>query len=89
MATVRVIVPFFDLKAREDRRVGDTFEVTEGRLAAINGTSNGVLVEVVGGDDEGLDGMTLAQLKSLATERGVTVKGRVTKARLIEALGKE
>lgn len=46
---MRAIVrrPFRDLKARQMREVGETFETTEERMAEINGAGYGTLVEAV------------------------------------------
>ena len=47
MARVKAVKPFADLVERVDRAIGDEWEVTADRLAAINGTQFGILVEEV------------------------------------------
>lgn len=47
MARVRAVKPFEDVVEKVDRVIGDEWEVTADRLAAINGTQFGVLVEEI------------------------------------------
>lgn len=44
---VETVRDFYDTKERTFRKAGDRFEVTEERLAAINGTKYGQLVREV------------------------------------------
>lgn len=90
MVRVKVLKPFRDLKAHVDRKVGDTFEAPEERAAHIDAALPGyVEIQATAGEPvvAGLSGMTVAQLRALASERGVELPRGAKKADIIKALG--
>lgn len=90
MLNITVLKPFYDLKAHKDRRPGDTFGVTEARAAHLSTVLPGYVSYVTHEEPKAdLSKMTMQQLRQLAAERGVEVKGRKTKAQLIELISKE
>lgn len=82
--------PWLDRQAGVYRRNGDEIEVTEGRAAVIIGA--GVAVRV--GEpapqpppaDDGLEDMTVSELRALADERGIDLGDARRKADIIAAL---
>ena len=92
MVTVRVCRGFVDLLNKVDRVAGDEFAATEERADELVRKLPPGFVEVVGeaeAPSDGIAGKSFDELRAMAVERGVTVKGRATKAKLIEALSKE
>lgn len=89
MATVRVLKTFRDLRAHVTREAGTTFEATEERAAYIDAALPGY-IEIQAAAEEAapdLSGMTVAQLRELAAERGVELPKGARKADIIKALG--
>lgn len=95
--SLTVLAPFYDLRAHKQRAEGETFEATEGRaaeLAAVlpgyvevaeaakthKGAANAAKNEVV------LSKMTVAQLRALASERGLDIPKGSKKADIIALL---
>ena len=92
MVTVRVNRGFADLLNKVDREAGEEFAATEERAEELQRRLPPGFVEVVGeakAPAEDLASSTVAELAELARERGIAIKGRATKAKLIEALSKE
>ena len=92
MVTVRVNHGFVDLLNKVDRKAGEEFAATEERAEELISKLPPDFVEVVGkakAQPDDLSAKTVAELTELAKERGVTIRGRATKAKLIEALSKE
>ena len=90
MVNITVLKPFYDLKAHKDRMPGDTFDATEGRAAHLVTVLPGyVSYTTREKPDTNLSKMTSQQLRQLAADRGIEVKGRKTKAQLIELISKE
>ena len=90
MVRLKTIKSFYDLKAHKNRMPGDTFEVTEDRAAHIDMVLPGYVSRAMRGEPKAdLTKMTSQQLRQLAAERGIEVKGRKTKAQLIELISKE
>ena len=101
--------PFRDLVAdgKPLRKVGDEWEATPERLAAINGAGYGVMAEPA--DEEPSepsepseeepnepseekpwwDGKTRVELVEMASEKGIDVPSKATKAEIAEMLGGE
>ena len=100
LATVTVLRDFYDLREREDRVAGDTFEATVPRALEISNLLPGFVEfaerpsPVSGGKAAGpakglppdLPGMTKAQLIALAKERGARVTPQMSKEKIIAAL---
>lgn len=90
MVTVRVLRPFRDLKAHVNREAGDTFEATGERAAYIDAALPGYVEVMAAAADRAaaadLSGMTVSQLRALASERGVALPKGARKADIIEAL---
>ena len=82
--------PFYDLKARTARNVGDRFECDEARLAEINSAGYGVMaVEVKREQAADYAAMTVRELTALIAERGKAVPRRARKADLVAILESE
>lgn len=85
MPAVTVVLPFYDLKAHRGREAGETFEVDADRAAEIESRLPGY-VTVAGDAVPDLSGMTVPQLRALASERGVDIPKGIRKAEIIELL---
>lgn len=92
--------PFRDLAEKEWREVGDEWEATPERLAAINSAGYGAMAEAVEPEPEvepeqepepekDYSEMTRAQLVEKAEERGIEVPSKATKADIIAMLSEE
>lgn len=86
MVTVHVLKPFYDLVEKTDREAGEDFTASEERAAHIEAVlPDYVTIE----PSEDLTKLSQQKLVALARERGIQLKGRPTKAQLIDALTKE
>ena len=85
MARLTALSDFYDLKAHVWRRAGDTFDATEGRASQILGTLPGAITYVTEAKPD-LTSMTVAELKALASERGVELPKRASKATILKIL---
>jgi hypothetical protein len=81
---VKVLKPFRDLKANVDREAGDEFAASSSRAEEIARKLPGY-VEVLDEPKEDLSALSVEQLRKLAAERGVKVKG-TKKADYVAAL---
>ena len=87
MVTVKVIRGFRDLREHVDREAGSTFVASLARAEEIAARLPGyVTYEAAPDEAPDLKSLTVAQLRSLAGERGVTIPKNANKARLIELL---
>lgn len=89
MVTVTVLRPFRDFSKRCDRNAGDTFTATEERARQIDAKLPGYITYSVEMDEPNLAEMTVAQLRSVAKERGVKLAAGAKKAEILDALSKE
>lgn len=83
---LKVLIGFWDLREHRQRNIGDEFEVTEERATEIMGIIPGY-VEAVEPPAVGLEAMTVAELRSLAKERGIQLPKNATKTKLVELIG--
>lgn len=88
MVNITVLKPFYDLKVHRDRHVGETFEASSKRAANLEVVLPGY-ISVEEPEQVDLTKLTMQQLTALAKERDIKLKGRVSKARLVEILTKE
>lgn len=91
MVLVTVLRRFADFAEKCDRNVGDQFEATEKRAAYIEEKLPGYIkVTPIEKPDqeptEDIGKLTVAQLKALASERGVEIPKGAKKAQLIALL---
>lgn len=87
MVTVKVVRGFRDLREHVDREAGSTFVASLARAEEIAARLPGyVTYEAAPDEASDLKSLTVAQLRSLAGERGVTIPKNANKARLIELL---
>ena len=87
MTRVSVLMPFWDRRAKVQRAAGESFDADDGRAAEIAAILPGYVELSAAGDD--LSGMTVAELRALADERGVTYPRNAGKAKLIGLLEEE
>lgn len=80
---LKVNIGFWDLKEHRQRNTGDEFEATEERAKEIMSIIPGYVEPI----EDGIESLTLAELRSLAKERGIQVPKSATKAKLLEILG--
>lgn len=98
----KVLQGFIDAKEDKNYRAGDEFIVgaktNEARLEALLTTNNAINKPLIAEVDEAefvdsepvaLEDLTVADLKELATEKGLEFKSKVTKAELVELLKEE
>ena len=95
----RVLVPFRDRETWVAYRPGDDYAGTPERLRELEragivqsglvvGEDEKVLAESTTEAQRGnLDGLSVAELRALAAERGIAVPKRASKARLVEMVG--
>ena len=85
MARLTALTDFYDLKVHVWRRAGDTFDVTEERAEQIIGTLPHSVAYVAEAKPD-LASMTLAELRELASKRGVELPKGARKATIIARL---
>jgi len=89
MARVKVLRRFRDLSEHVDREAGSTFAASLARAEEIDARLPGYITyEDEGGSPEepDLSSLKVAELRAMASERGLTIPKNPTKARLIELL---
>lgn len=85
---VRVMKQFRDRTVARSRHVGELFDVSPGRVAELNGTKYGVLVEMV--EPMAADAVsapaTIKDIKAILDKRGVEYRGNAKKDELLALL---